>query len=244
MIAANRRVFVTGGASGIGHAIACAFRDAGADVQIAGRNEARLKKAGFSYITMDVCDPQAVPAALRQSGRIDVFVANAGGAETSPAMKTTRELWASMLALNLSSVHHCAQAALPPMIERGWGRFIVIGSTASLKGYRYASAYAAAKHGALGYVRSLALELAKTGVTANAICPGYTDTPMIARAIDNIAASVNRKPDESAKVFSDTNPMGRLVSPREVAAAALWLASDEAAAVNGQAIAIDGGETA
>jgi len=240
----STRAFVTGGGSGIGLAIAHAFRDAGHEVLISGRDETRLRAAGLPYFVMNVCDAGAVADCLRRAGRIDIFVANAGGAVTAPALRTSREVWDRMIALNLTSVFHCAQAALPAMVERGWGRFIAMGSTASLKGYRYAGAYAAAKHGVLGFVRSLALELAKTGVTANAICPGYTDTPLVAEAIEAVARKKNLTRDEAAAVFTATNPMGRLVSPAEVAGAALWLASDEAASVNGQAIAVDGGGTA
>ncbi|HEY0106297.1 MAG TPA: SDR family NAD(P)-dependent oxidoreductase [Rhizomicrobium sp.] len=238
------RVLVTGGAAGIGFAIACAFRDAGSEVLIAGRDKGRLESTGFAHVVMDVCDADAVGAGLHRAGQIDILVANAGGADTAPALKTPPQTWDRMIALNLTSVVRCAQAVVPAMVERGWGRLIVLGSTASLKGYRYASAYAAAKHGVLGFVRSLALELAKTGVTANALCPGYTDTPMIAEAIDALAGRTRRTPEEAAAAFAAANPMGRLVLPEEVAAAALWLASDAAAAVNGQAIVIDGGETA
>ena len=238
------RVFVTGGGSGIGLAVARAFRDAGHDVTIAGRNEARLRETGLPYRIMDVCDPKAIAAGMREAGPIDIFVANAGGAESAPALKMQTALWDRMIALNLTSVFHCAQAAVPQMAERGWGRFIAIASVASLHGVRYASAYAAAKHGVLGLVRSLALEIAKTGVTANAICPSYTDTPLIAGAVDAIAAKTGRTRDEITATFTEGNPMGRLVTPDEVAGAALWLASDAAASVNGQAIVIDGGETA
>ena len=236
------RVLVTGGASGIGLAIAKAFHGAGHDVVIAGRNERRLRDVGLPFVIMDVCDPDAIGEGLRGAGSIDVFVANAGGAETAAALKTPRDVWDRAIALNLTSVFHCAQAVLPAMEKRGWGRFIVEGSTASLKGYRYVSAYA--KHGALGFVRSLALELAQTGVTANLLCPGYTDTPLVSNAIDAIASKTGRTRKEAASTFTGVNPMRRLVRPEEVAFAALWLASEAAAAVNGQAIAIDGGETA
>lgn len=238
------RVLVTGGATGIGGAIACGFRDAGYEVLICGRNEARLRASGFPYFVADVRNGGAVAEGVHQAGQIDVFVANAGGASSAPVLKTPHDVWDEMLALNLTSVFHCAQAALPAMVERGWGRFIALGSTASLKGYRYVSAYAAAKHGVLGFVRSLALELAQTGVTVNVLCPGYTDTPLIAQAVDALAEKTRRTREEAEARFTRANPIGRLVSPEEIAAAALWLASDAAAAVNGQAIAIDGGETA
>lgn len=237
-----RRVLVTGGGSGIGLAVARAFRNAGNDVWIAGRDRARLEASGFKWLAFEVCDEAGLRAAIASAPPIDIFVANAGGASTAPLLKTTRADWDRMLALNLTSVWLCAQAAVPPMVDRGWGRFIAIASTAAVKGYAYAGAYAAAKHGALGLVRSLALELAKTGVTANAICPGYTDTPMLRTAIETVAAKTGRSDPEAA--FTKANPMGRLISPEEVAGAALWLASDAAAGVNGQAVLIDGGETA
>ena len=237
-----RRVLVTGGGSGIGLAVARAFRDAGHDVWITGRDPARLEASGFEWLAFDVCDEAALQAAIASAPPIDIFVANAGGATTAPLLKTERADWDRMLALNLTSVWLCARAAVPPMVDRGWGRFIAIASTAAVKGYAYAGAYAAAKHGALGLVRSLALELAKTGVTANAICPGYTDTPMLRAAIEMVAAKTGRSDPEAA--FTEASPMGRLIAPEEVAGAALWLASDAAAGVNGQALLIDGGETA
>lgn len=238
----GRRVLVTGGSSGIGLAIARAFRDAGDAVRVAGRDRAKLEASGFDWLQLDVCDEAAVDAALAGAPPFDIVVANAGGAATAPLVKTTRADWDRMLALNLTSVWLTARATVPAMIGQGRGRFIAIGSTASVKGYAYAGAYAAAKHGVLGMIRSLALELAKTGVTANAICPGYTDTPMLRAAMDGVAAKTGRSDVEAS--FARANPMGRLIAPDEVAAAALWLASDAAAGVNGQAILIDGGESA
>lgn len=237
-------MFITGGGSGIGHAMAGGFADAGYRVTIAGRNQKRLAASGHAFIVLDVCDAEAVQAALAEAGPIDVFCANAGAVETAPALKASPDLWRQMLSQNLSSVFYCAQAALPGMVGRGWGRFIVTGSTASLKGYRYASAYAAAKHGVLGFVRSLALELADTGVTANVLCPGYTDTDIIGDAVAQLSARRSIALDEAAKLFTDANPMHRLIAPNEVAGAAVWLASAAGASINGQAIAIDGGETA
>jgi NAD(P)-dependent dehydrogenase (short-subunit alcohol dehydrogenase family) len=241
---AARRVLVTGGGSGIGLALAQSFAAHGYDTAVAGRSLETLAATGLPHVIADVCDPGSISAALSQVGPIDIFVANAGGALTAPALKASLDDWDRMIALNCTSVFVCAQLAIPAMIERGWGRFIAIGSTASLKGYRYAGAYAAAKHGMLGFVRSLALEIAATGVTANALCPGYTDTPMLARAIEDISARTGRSPGAALQSLEQANPMRRLITPAEVAAAALWLASDAAAGVNGQAIAIDGGETA
>lgn len=239
-----RRVLVTGGGSGIGLAVAQALRHAGYDTVVAGRSKARLEAAGCPYVVMDVCDPASIAFALDEAGVIDIFVANAGAAATGPALKMAHDDWDRMLAVNLTSVFHCAQAAIPAMVARNWGRFIAIGSTASLKGYRYASAYAAAKHGVLGFVRSLALELAPTGVTANALCPGYSDTPLIESAIAAIVAKTGRPTEDARASFTNSNPIGRLIKPSEIAAAVLWLISEGAAAVNGQAIVIDGGESA
>lgn len=238
-----KHVLVTGGSSGIGLGIARAFADAGYRVTVASRNEDRLRETGLPYVVLDVTDGEALRDAIGSTQPIDIFIANAGNAQTAPALRTSDAMWEEMLALNLTSVFRCAREAVPPMIERGWGRFITIGSTASLKGYAYSGAYAAAKHGVLGWTRSLALEIAKTGVTANAICPGFTDTPMIDDALAKVSAKTGRSVDNARDGFAEVNPMGRFVTPAEVAAAALWLASDGAASVNGQAIAIDGGET-
>ena len=243
-MAVKRRAFVTGGGSGIGLAIARRFADAGFDVAVAGRNADKLKATGLPCFVVDVVDEASVIAGVEAAGDIDVFIACAGAAETAPALKTPRALFERMIAVNLASVYYCAKAAVPPMTARGWGRFIAVASTAALKGYPYASAYAAAKHGVLGYIRSLAVELAKTGVTVNAICPGFTDTPLVAGAVETIVARTGRTRDDAVRSLTGGNPMARLVRPEEVAAAALYLAGDAAAAVNGQAIVVDGGETA
>jgi NAD(P)-dependent dehydrogenase (short-subunit alcohol dehydrogenase family) len=244
MTEGSKRVLITGGSSGIGLAVARAFHAADHAVTVAGRNEAALRETGLPYRLIDVTDEAQVRGGIEDAGPIDIFIANAGGAITAPVVATSREDWDSVIALNLTSVWLCAKYAVPGMVARGHGRFIAVASTAALKGYAYAGAYAAAKHGVLGLVRSLAIELAKTGVTANAICPGYTDTPMIAAAIGAVAGKTGRSPEQAHAAFTRANPMGRLVDPAEVAHAALWLASDAAASVNGQAIAIDGGETA
>lgn len=238
----QKRALVTGGGSGIGLAIARAFAADGVAVTIAGRDEARLKASGFPHLVIDVTDEASVAAAATRVGSIDIIVANAGAAPTAAALKTTRALWDGAIAVNLTSLFLCAQAFVPSMIARGWGRFIAIASTASFKAYPYAGAYAAAKHGALGWIRTLALEHAKSGVTFNAICPGFTDTALIAGAVERIAAKAGGGADAAKRALAKDNPMGRLILPEEVAAAALWLASESASSVNGQSIVIDGGE--
>lgn len=243
MSLAGKRAMITGGGSGIGLAIAKALAMRDVDVAIAGRNIERLQETGLPYLQMDVTDEASVVSGLKEHGPVDIFVANAGAAATAPALKTPRATWDDMIALNLTSVYLCSRQAIPPMVERGWGRFIAVASTAALKGYAYTGAYAAAKHGVIGWIRTLAVELAKTGVTANAICPGFADTPLIDRAVEKIVHATGRSPDEARKAFLKDNPMGRLVTPEEAADAVIWLAGDGAASVNGQAIAIDGGET-
>lgn len=234
-----RRALVTGGSSGIGLAIAKTLAAAGHHVTIAARDRAKLEASGFAFVDMDVTDTASIAAGLKRAGEIDIFIANAGTAKTAPVLKTTRAVWNDMLALNLTSVFDCAQAALPGMLARGWGRFVVVGSTASLKGYPNASAYAAAKHGAVGFVRSLALELAGTGVTANAVCPGYVATPMLDRAVDAIAARVGCSREEAAARFAQQNPSGKLITPAEVATEVLALCAEDAKA-NGEAVLVDG----
>lgn len=241
-----KHIFITGGGSGIGQSIAQSMANAGYRVTVAGRNLDRLKASGFDYIQMDVTDPVSIKTGYDKAcgkAPIDIFIAGAGAAQTAPAMRTSSDLWDAMINVNLTSIHRCAQVACPSMIDRGWGRFIAISSTAGLKGYRYTSAYAAAKHGVIGYIKCLALELAKTGVTANALCPGFTDTPLIDRAIDIITTATGRSESDARASFASSNPMEKLVTPDEVASAALWLSGEGASAINGQAIAIDGGET-
>lgn len=238
----KRRALVTGGGSGIGLAIAQALAAAGHDVAIAGRDEKKLKDAGFPYFVIDVTDEASVAAAAKAAGPIDIFVANAGAAPTAPSLKTTRALWDEAIAVNLTSAFLCAQAFAPGMIERGWGRFIAIGSTASFRAYAYTGAYAAAKHGVLGWIRTLALEHAKSGVTFNAVCPGFTDTPLLAGAVGRVAAKTGGDIDAAKRALARDNPMGRLIAPEEVAAAVLYLAGEDAGSLNGQSIVIDGGE--
>jgi len=248
--ASGKHAFVTGGGSGIGLASARALAVAGWRVTIAGRKKQKLEAAAKTQNVraqqLDVTDVDAVRAAIRTSqeanGPIALLVNNAGGVTSASFEKTTVEAWHQSLDLNLMGAVHCTQAVLPQMKANGWGRIVNIASTAGLVGYRYVSAYVAAKHGLVGLTKALALEVAKSGVTVNAICPGYTNTEVIATAVDTISSTTSRTAAEALATFTATNPMGRLIEPDEVAAAVVWLASDEAAAVNGIALPVAGGE--
>ncbi len=246
-----RHVLVTGGARGIGRAVASAFRERGMRVSILGRDQAALDEAVAAgvadfAVSADVTDARAmadaISAARDAGGAIDCLVANAGAAATAPFTRSDADQFRAMTEVNLIGVVNAIHPVLPGMTERGFGRILVIASTAALKGYAYVSAYCAAKHAALGLVRALALETARKGVTVNAICPGFTDTDMVATSLDAVMAKTGRTREEALADFVKHNPQGRLVDPREVADAALWLAGDAAGAVTGQAIAIAGGE--
>jgi NAD(P)-dependent dehydrogenase (short-subunit alcohol dehydrogenase family) len=243
----GKLAFVTGGGSGIGLASAKALDSAGWRVTIAGRNAKRLEAAAASLArarvqVLDVTDAEAVQSALADAGSVDLLVNNAGAVGSAPFEKTSLDAWRQSLDVNLMGAVHCIRAVLPTMKARGWGRIVNIASTAGLVGYRYVSPYVAAKHALVGLTKALALEVAKSGVTVNAVCPGYTDTEIIARAVETIGKTSGRSHEEVRATFSAANPQGRLVRAEEVAAAVLWLASEEAAAVNGIALPIAGGE--
>ncbi|OKO68749.1 SDR family NAD(P)-dependent oxidoreductase [Bradyrhizobium sp. NAS96.2] len=249
----NAHALVTGAGSGIGAATAIALAKAGVRVSIAGRRIDALKATAASLgkqvgavVSIDVTDEGAVTKGVAQieaeADAIDILVNNAGKAGSAPFDKTSATLWADMLASNLSSVFLVTHAVLPGMAQRGRGRVINVASTAGLTGYAYVSAYVAAKHGVVGLTRSLALEYARRGVTVNAVCPGYTDTPLVADAAANIVAKTGRSEQEARAALAKVNPMHRLVTPEEVADAILWLASEGASSINGQAVAIAGGE--
>lgn len=239
-----KHALVTGGGSGIGLAVARRLSEDGFRVTVSGRTEQSLADSGFAYVVMDVSDEQQVNAAFAGIDPVDVVVSNAGQAKTAPVLKTPLSLWQEMLAVNLTGAFLCARAGIPAMIDRGWGRFIVVASTSALKGYAYTGAYTSSKHGALGLVRTLAIELAKTGVTANAVCPGFTDTALLNRSVDTIVSTTGMDREQAKGALLASNPMQRAVTPAEVAAAVSWLAGSEAGATNGQAIVIDGGELA
>lgn len=247
----GRHALVTGGGTGVGAAIALALARAGASVTIAGRRQEPLEKTAkgqtrIRWVTGDVTDAQSVRSmfaeALAAYGPVDIVVANAGAAASKPFLKMAEGDLRSMLDVNLTGIFHVWQAALQPMLDTGWGRLIAIASTAGLKGYAYVSGYCAAKHGAIGLTRALALETAKTGVTVNAVCPGYTQTPMLEQAVDTIMRKTGRPRADAEAALKANNPQGRFVQPEEVAEAVLWLCSKGAASVTGQAISVSGGE--
>jgi NAD(P)-dependent dehydrogenase (short-subunit alcohol dehydrogenase family) len=249
---AGRHAVVTGGGRGIGAAIADALAGAGATVTLMGRSEAALHDKASALpmaraIVCDVTDEAGVAAAFSEAARAfgpaTILINNAGAAASAPLVRTSLELFRDMLEVNLIGTFLCSRAALPAMLEAGFGRIVNVASVAGLKGAPYVAAYCAAKHGVIGLTRALALETARTGVTVNAICPGYTRTPMLERSLETIMAKTGRSRAEAEAPLLAANPQGRFIEPDEVAATALWLCGDGAASVTGQAISISGGET-
>lgn len=247
----GRSALVTGGSRGIGRAIAQALSIAGCDVTIIGRTQASIDRAvadGVAErgICLDVGDTAALYQVLKTLAShqaVDILVNNAGTAISRPFDKQDTAAFLSMLTQHVLAPAEAARALLPGMKARAMGRIINIGSTASVKGYAYLTAYVAAKHAMLGLTRALALEVARTGVTVNCICPGFVATDLVMDGMAARAAKEARPVEVVLADFSNTKPQGRLVDPSEIAAAVLWLVSDAAAAVTGQAIMVDGGES-
>ena len=252
----KRHAFVTGAGSGIGKAIALALAAEDHVVSLAGRRPMPLKAVrdeivaagGQAFVRdgFDVTNPEAVEqgvaAAIAETGDIAVLVNCAGEAPSAPFEKTDLALWQQVLSINLTGVFLVTQAALASVRRAGNGRIVNVASTAGLTGYAYVSAYCASKHGVIGLTRALALELARTDVTVNAVCPGFTDTPLIDGALDTISEKTGRSREEARASLARSNPQGRLVTPDEVADTVSWLVSEKATAITGQAIAVAGGE--
>lgn len=254
----GQHALVTGGARGIGAAISLALLEQGAHLSVLGRDLAQLQawraalppnllpQQQIHLLQADVADAAQVQAAftdaLRAIGQIDILINNAGQAISAAFLKTDAELWQRMIAVNLTGSMHCIQQVLPSMLERKSGRIINIASTAGLVGYAYVSAYCAAKHGVLGLTRSLALEVARKGITVNAVCPGYCDTDIVQESIARVMQTTGRSQEQAIAEFVKGNPQQRLVQPQEVANTVLWLCSPGAAAITGQAISVSGGE--
>jgi 3-hydroxybutyrate dehydrogenase len=246
----SSHALVTGGGRGIGRAIASALVQAGATVTVIGRSRKTLDEAvaaGAAHFAAvaDVADQAAISAAIAEAAvrqPIDILIANAGIAESAPFGKSDAALFRRMMDVNFMGVVHAVHAVLPSMRDRRYGRIIAVASTAGLKGYPYVSAYSAAKHAVVGLVRSLALELANTRVTVNAVCPGFADTDLVAGSIDNIMKKTGRSHAQAVAELASHNPQGRLVTPNEVADTVLWLCGEGAGAITGQAVAVAGGE--
>ncbi|HSL68862.1 MAG TPA: SDR family NAD(P)-dependent oxidoreductase, partial [Longimicrobiales bacterium] len=252
----GRHAIVTGGGHGIGAAIAKVLARAGATISLMGRRIdlmeqtarqlTRRHKVDVHTFECDVANPDSVTRAFGMSlsklGDPYILVNNAGDSEGAAFAVTSLALWNRMLAVNLTSTFLCTHEVLPLMIDAKAGRIINIASTAGLKGYTRVTAYCSAKHGVVGFTRALAIEVALLGITVNAICPAYTEGEMSERAMDAIARARDITREEARKKMERLIPIGRLIKPDEVAAAALWLCSDDAAAITGQAIAVAGGE--
>jgi NAD(P)-dependent dehydrogenase (short-subunit alcohol dehydrogenase family) len=245
MTLSGRRVLVTGGGTGLGRDLARGFRAAGAEVVIAGRTRETLERTaqetGARWVRADVTDPAQVAAMFDEAGPCDIVIANAGMAESATFLKVSLDDWNRTLAVNLTGVFLTFQEGLRHMT--GWGRLIAVASTAGLRGAPYVVPYTAAKHGTVGLVRALALEVARKPITVNALCPGFLDTEMTERTVANITAKTGRSEAEARASLAAMSPQNRLIRPEEVTAAALWLCGPNSDAVNGQAIPIDGGGT-
>jgi 3-hydroxybutyrate dehydrogenase len=251
---AGKRALVTGGGRGIGRATALALARAGADVAVAARTRndveavaAELRAIGVEAValTADVGRAEDVRAMFAEAraalGGIDILVNGAGIAPSAPLVKTSDETWRAVLETNLSGVFYGLREALPEMAGRGWGRVVNVASIAGKSAMPYIAAYVASKHGVLGLTKVAALEVATKGVTVNAICPGYVDTPMTDASVARIVEKTGRPAADIRKMLEDASPQKRLVSAEEVAALALFLCREEARGISGQALNVDGG---
>ena len=247
----GKTALITGGGRGIGRAIALEFARHGARVAVASRTAEQVEQVaaeighGAIALVCDVANPESVArmfGELRERlGDADILVNNAGIAESATLINTTDELWHRLISINLSGTFYCTRAALPAMLKKGWGRVINVASIAGKAGAPYIAAYSASKHGVMGLTRSIALEVATAGITVNAICPGYVETEMVTRGIEQITEKTGRSAEEALDIIKKMSPQNRLATPEEVAAIALLLASDEGRGINAQGINVDGG---
>ncbi len=252
----GQHAIVTGASRGIGAAVAEALAAAGCNLTLLARGRDTVAEVANDLVQRygvdaagiagDAIDAEAVGRAVRggtdQHGVPAILINNAGGATSVPFVKESRTHWDETLTANLTSTFIVTQAVLPAMLKEGYGRIVNVASTAGLKGYAYVAAYCAAKHGVIGLTRALALETARKGVTVNAVCPGYTDTPMLAGAIDTIMEKTGMPREQAIESLAAGNPQGRLITPQEVADTVLWLVQPGSASINGQAVAVAGGE--
>lgn len=242
---------VTGGGSGIGAAIARALAADGARLTLIGRRRGPLDDVatsipGTCVAVADVTDRAQVDRALAQArgahGPIGILVNNAGVAPSAPFARISADAWRDTMAVNLDALFHCCQSALPDLLEARAGRIVTIASTAGVKGYAYTAPYVAAKHGAIGLMRAIATEFAASRLTANAVCPGFTDTDIVSGAVARIQAKTGRSEEQALAELTRFNPQKRLIEPSEVADAVLWLCQPSSRSVTGQAILVAGGE--
>ncbi len=247
----THHAFITGGGSGIGLAAARALAATGVRLTLVGRDSAKVQRAAEEFehahaLTADVADEASVNAAFAAArdryGIVDILINNAGITPSAPLHNTDLALWNEVIAINLTGAFLCSRAALPDMYANKWGRIVNVASIAGLQGGAYISAYCASKHGMVGMTRALAKECAKRGVTVNAICPGYVETDIVTNAAKNISAKTKLSEDEARASLYAGNPQGRLIKPDEVASAIAWLCSEGAAATNGAAVPMSGGE--